>query len=624
MGLGASVIKVVITGDTKGFDKAAEKTEHKAEGMGSKLKGIATAGFAAVGVAAVAAGAYALEAGMKLQESQDQLRNSLKNSGSSWDANKKAIEAAVQANEKYGTTSDITEHLLAQGVNSTGSLTKSTKLLALAQNIAASSGKPLADVFSAVTKASFGQLKPLKALNIDLPIAAGGALKTAKAQAVLAKANQALQSVQEKFHHGLLKGPAYYTAYVNAQNKVKDAQDKLNTVSHAGGDIIGILSKKYKGAADVGAESLSGKMKALHAKIHDFAATLGTKMIPTLTKWVDYTTKNIIPAMYKLGDWLSKHKLVLAGVAIAIGLLVAPWITVVAALVYAYTHFEKFRDIVNTTLTTTVQYIKKFVSWAQAFWKNFGQSLTIYAKTYWGAIKSVIKGVMEVIRGIIKVVTSLIHGDWSGAWNGIKMIFKGVWDAIGGILRAAIGQIKLALSLAWDLIGNTIHGAWDSIVSFFEGLPGRLGGAALRMGQSIYNGIKDGISGALGFVGDIAGKIKDLINQFILDPVRNVEIKWGGFHGIGAFDIHPFGFIPRLHSGGVYDGGRGSQREGLAMLQNGEGIFTPSQMRALGVGAGGIRGGGNFIVHMPAGTDPAGVVRAQKRWQRRNGSTAAA
>jgi hypothetical protein len=53
--------------------------------------------------------------------------------------------------------------------------------------------------------------------------------------------------------------------------------------------------------------------------------------------------------------------------------------------------------------------------------------------------------------------------------------------------------------------------------------------------------------------------------------------------------------IPTLHTGGIFDSGYG---EGLALLKDGEGVFTPAQMKSLGempAWAGGGPGGGRGV-----------------------------
>jgi hypothetical protein len=75
--------------------------------------------------------------------------------------------------------------------------------------------------------------------------------------------------------------------------------------------------------------------------------------------------------------------------------------------------------------------------------------------------------------------------------------------------------------------------------------------------------------------------------------------------------------IPKFHGGGVFDTG---QREGLALLRQGEGVFTPDQMRAMGPGS-----AGGITVNVTAGVgDPqaigAQVVEVLRQYERSNGT----
>jgi hypothetical protein len=73
--------------------------------------------------------------------------------------------------------------------------------------------------------------------------------------------------------------------------------------------------------------------------------------------------------------------------------------------------------------------------------------------------------------------------------------------------------------------------------------------------------------------------------------------------------------IPRLHGGGVF---RAPAGEGLALLRDGETVFTPEQMAMLGAASAPVTL--NAEIHVHGDTSPEGVVRALASWVASNGA----
>lgn len=353
MGL-KDTIKIVVSGDSAGASKAlasarkdAGKTGHS---FGSMAK-VAAGGFVALAAGAVAMGVAAVKAAETEQTAHAKLLASLKAAHQAWGTYKDGVEAADKAGEKFGYTTADTESALAQGVTSAGSMSKALRDLSLAQNIVALKGGDLSSAMTAVAKASEGQLRPLKALGIDLPVAAGGALKTKTAYEALLKAQQDLQDTETKLHETRTKAADDNAGKVataektlidleqrlsvkkkisisdeqalarakdavtraqqltvpssndlaKAQQKVAQAQGKLNDTAHAGDKIITALSQKVKGQASAAAQTFAGKTKALQAQWEDFQATLGNKIIPYLLILMQIISRDLPPFMDRLG-----------------------------------------------------------------------------------------------------------------------------------------------------------------------------------------------------------------------------------------------------------------------------------------------------------------------------------
>ena len=318
MGLG-SVIRVIVTGDTREANKALTDLDKKALGSGSSLEKMGNLGgkvFKGLAVAALAYAGLAVKMGSAQEDEQTKLSTALKDAGTSWGANAKAIAAAEAANTKYGTSNTDVMAMLAQGVTATGSLSKANKELTLAQNIAAESGKPLAAVMTGVIKAGEGNTRVLKQMGIDLPVVSGGAEKVRTSLISLQKAQEAQSVVQEKIKEGYLTGAAAILATKTANDNLALAQQNLTMAQTSGGTILDALSQKFNGQANAAAATFGGQLRALKAQFDNITATVGTKLIPILEH---------------LGSWAMAHKPVFAALAIAIGTVATALMAVYAA-----------------------------------------------------------------------------------------------------------------------------------------------------------------------------------------------------------------------------------------------------------------------------------------------------
>lgn len=340
MGLG-DIVKIVVTGDSEGAKRALKSAQTEAGKTGhsfSNMAKVGALGFAGLAAGAVEFGRAAVHAAEDEQTSHVKLLTALKNNHQAWKDQRTAIEAADKAGEHFGYTTADTEAALAQGETATGSMKKTLDELTIAQNLAAMTGDDLSTAMTAVEKAGEGNLRPLKAMGVDLPIVASSAEKTkvafeawGKAQqhvkdvqdamhtgatktqladnAAVAKATQALTDAEQRYatakHHtvgqiqAITRAHAVLTAAeakaADGSNKSSDtvkkalegeatAQKKYSDLAHAGTDATEALRKKVANAAADQAKTFKGQMADLHAKWVDFEAFIGTKIIPVVEK----------------------------------------------------------------------------------------------------------------------------------------------------------------------------------------------------------------------------------------------------------------------------------------------------------------------------------------------------
>lgn len=565
----ANVVKVAIIGDERELKKAAKegaadlkKVGDAGEGSTSKLgkfaqvAGAGLAGGLAVGVAAVG---FLVHGGDELNESQDQLANTLKNVGSSLESQLPWLKKAQSAGEKLGFTNIDINQGYEQLVSSLGNTKDAQRLLGVTEDLAAKKHISLKDAAIAVAKAQEGQLKPLKALGIDVGVAAGGAVKLAAAETKLKTAHFAVKLVETAIHDGRLKGKAAADALAKANLGVLTAQSNYNTVASAGDKIIGALSDRIKGSAVTASDSLAGKTAALKAKFSDFTDHIGQVLIPILLALASFVVDKVVPALGVAEQW-----------------------------------------IVNVGVPAVV-----------SFGLHIAEIYTRYAKPTIDAIVQAFTGFIKQIAGIFELVRDVFTGKWSNIGADLKLIVTGIVQEVEGILGGIASSVGRAL-------GNAAGALW----SWLQGLPKAIGGYALSMvqagehlGSSILSGIVSGISGAVSGIADIARQIYDafagFVNHHVIDPFKNY-----GFSILGKH-FHPFDSLPDLpifDDGGKYRA-PGGQTHGLAWLEDGETVLTSGQMGMAGAGA----RGGNIIQHFHAPQTPSQIAAAQRRYDRQNG-----
>jgi hypothetical protein len=617
MSLGERILKVIITGDSrkavdafketaKAAGETAQKSAEHSASIGKAFKSIGAVALPVVGVA-IAIGGAAIEMSDKWELAHAKLTTALTNTGTSFKAVSKQVDALDKSGVNLGFTTTDTEATLAQMTTGLGDVHKAMGAFTVVQNLAAAKGISLQDAGLAVTKAMEGQLRPLKQLGIDLPFAAGGAVKVQKAYLAVVGASANLSKVQAEIANGTLKGTKAHDQLAAAQDKLRVAQTKLTVVQQTGGNILAALSQKLKGQAAAAAETFAGKQAVLKARLNEVGVEIGTRLTPFIIKAADILVNDIIPAIDTAVGWIENHFIpgvqnlvrtiqdwidhnkVLTVVLLAI---LEPIPTLVAGIILLWTHFERFRDVV---------------------------------KSVFNGIKDTIVANFHFIEGLFKIFDGLIHGDWSQVWDGLKESFKAFWEGLKGIAEIGGKLLQAALSIEWELIQAAVKAAWNGITSVIgsaastiAGFAGAFLSAGAALGSAILHGIESGLTAIGGFVSDIGSAVwqavKDAVNS-VIDLINNAIPDSLGF---GPFSISlPANPIPRLAQGGIVKATPGGV---LALLGEGgrDEAVVPLNSRG-----GPAAGGGNHYTINVTALDPNDaaelVVRALRSYEMRNG-----
>jgi hypothetical protein len=503
---------------------------------------------AAVALAAVGAAILAgTKAAIEDQKSSEQLARTIGKVTNATKSQVTGLEDYITKTERATNVTDMElRPALAVLATATGSLEKGQKGLALALDVAAGTGKPLAQVSEALSKAYAGNLRGLNSLD-----------------------------------------PRMKTLIKNGATADEAMQ---------------VLAKTFKGDAAAATKTAEGRMKGMSIAISEAQENIGHALLPAIEK--------VLPVILKFTRFLQdnpKVVMIAAGAiaALATGILVlnvammliaanpialilAGIAVAVAALavgiVVLYRRSETFRKIVTGAFEGAKKVIEVVV--------NF--------------LKGPVLAAWETIKGILEVIKGLISGDFTRVWEGIKTTIGGVLEgiktsilgvplAIGGAVLAIgttiVSKIAEGVSDLAEKVWNKIKGLpqalKDLAVGWVTGL-GELGGRVVTylvrgvtgIGSDIWDKISgvpdflkkkvEGIAGELAGVGraiigaiaggltaaasGIAGGLKTMLNAVIKvvnKAIAGVNKIRGAINKLPGVDIPPIPTITPLAKGGI-------------------------------------------------------------------------
>ena len=336
-------INILTDFDSKGISKAIaefKKLETSTEKASFALKKAFLPAIAALSGLAFA-GLKAAQAAAEDELEQTKLAQTLQKVVGASSATVASTEALIESMSRASGTADTDlRQALQKLVVGTGDLTKAQQGLSLAQDIATATNMPLVSAAQALSMAYNGNYRALQKLSPEIK-----------------------QLVREGA-------------------KTEEVFDKLN--------------KTFGGATANAADTAAGKMKILKNNISEFQESLGTALLPVLEKttsvlisvfgFMENNQKVVLGVaaaiavlatgiivfniamsvgtvvMQAFGASAVAAQAAMAPIALTIGLVVVAFIAVAAAVIYAYTHFESFRNVVNTVLNFVIGLVELMIN----------------------------------------------------------------------------------------------------------------------------------------------------------------------------------------------------------------------------------------------------------------------
>jgi hypothetical protein len=238
-----------------------------------------------------------------------------------------------------------------------------------------------------------------------------------------------------------------------------------------------------------------------------------------------------------------------------IGLVVIAIAALAAGVIYAYTHFSWFRNIVNgifewlkNAVTTVIGFVRDhwrliltimlgplglLISLVTKYWGEIKKAFTTAVNTVLDWVKNHWRLILVIVGGPLGLVIALVTKYWSQIKNTTVRLFNDVKDAVGRGLHAVQSAFSTAVS-AVGRIWNGLKAVARTPVNFVIGL--------------YNNGVRTLVNGIAGLV------------------------------GLG----HPLGKIPYFAQGGVAPGYAPGRDKLVAAVSPGEAIMRPEWTRAVG------------------------------------------
>lgn len=322
-------------------------------------------------------------------------------------------------------------------------------------------------------------------------------------------------------------------------------------------------------------KNFNNQLATVKASLGAMAITIGNQLIPPISSLLGFFQKHttvlkvLVGVVAGIALGLSAYALAVKAAAIAqkvwtgavwlfnaamdanpIGLIILAIAALVAGIVYAYTHFSGFRQVVNdvgsalsgaftdtvnavvdvwngmvSAFSATVDWFKslpgKIMSGLAALPGLLLRAVELYFYLWGYGLGLIVKAAIALpglIWNGLKALPGLIGGLFTSLWHGVVSIATSMWNGLGVIFTAVYTTL---LSWASKAVSGTVKFFSElpgKVVTFVEQLPGKIKGAVSSAGswllsagkqvvQGLINGLKSAAGAAVSAVANIGGNI---------------------------------------------------------------------------------------------------------------------
>jgi len=481
-------LRVEIIGDADSLKKAFGTADKSSSSLGSTLGGLGKTAALAGGAAGLGALVFGLKASidsaMEHQKAMAQTEAVVKSTGGA--ANVTAEDIAGMA-DKIEKMSGVDDLAVQSGEN----------MLLTFTNVRNEVGKGN-DVFNQATS-----------ILADMSVALGTDMSKQAIQ--LGKAlNDPIKGVSALARVGV-------TFTAQQKEQIKTMVESGNTMG-AQKLILKELGKEFGGSAKAAGETFGGKLAILKARLDDVAQAIGEKILPYLTKLVDWITKNwpeiaatvqqgfrIISEVFdKIKPILDTFVRQIKGIVeIVQGLMRGDWSKVWDGIV----------DVVGGAFDRIKIQLQQMVTALGFLAEKIGSAI-------WDGIKKGLGALDKLIQdNVVTPITSALSGFASSVASIASKVGSAISSAIASGIKTGATAVVTAVTDIGTAIGNLAGRAWDAVVALGKSLAGRIavgiatGGASevvpkvIEIGTTIGNLASRAWDAVVGLGRALAGKV---------------------------------------------------------------------------------------------------------------------
>jgi hypothetical protein len=469
---GIPKVKIQFDADLDGLKKGTASADKEVGGFADKVGEFGKKAAAAFAVAAAAAAAYAVKlavdgvkAAIEDEQAQLKLANALEAATGATNAQIKAVEDQIlKTSLATGVADDKLRPALQRLATATGDTEEAQKLLNLALDISAATGKPLETVSNALGKAYEGNTTALVKLNA-----------------------------------GISTADAKTLGYTGALQQLTDL---------------------YGGAAAANADTFQGRIDRVKVAFDETKESIGQALLPIVEKLLGFITGTVLPVFQKFSDALSGSGEGILGRFEAIVNNIRDFvIPIFNAVRDAFVKIgdairdqqPRFQSIIDT-FADIFKWLNQYIipilkTQFVAAIENFASAASVAIKVVVPVIETVLNTIKSVINGIISVINTAIN-----LYNKANNLF-------GGKDIANIGKIGAG--------GTTTSGTVGGVQLPFGGanVGGATGAAGNALGSGIGAGLGSALGTALGSaVGNSAAKAVNELPKTLIEEIS--EANW--------------------------------------------------------------------------------------------------
>ena len=326
-----------------------------------------------------------------------------------------------------------------------------------------------------------------------------------------------------------------FTAAQEEVLKYGTEEEKAAMISEVVTQNVGNMNAEF-------AKTDAGKIQQAKNALGDMGEEVGALLLPAVAEFVGYLSKNVMPKLQQLIDYLKEHpqiaKFALAFAAIAT--VLGPVLVVVGSLISSIGTIISLAPALGAAFTAmtgpvgiAIAAIAALIAIGIALYKNWDKIKEVAAEA-WGAIKDTITGIMtaikdfitgtwdsikEVVSASVQDVKDIVIGIWNGiktaasvVFNGIKVYFETIFGIYRTIFQTAFGALKIIVETVMNGIKAFYLGIFNAYKTIFTTGWGFIKNITSKAWNGIKNAMVKPIEKARDLIRAIIEKIKGFFN----------------------------------------------------------------------------------------------------------------